>query len=278
MNAPTIVTSAGTEAVPDVLLRIVADKEKEVAERMAATSQAEIERAAAAASPVRDFVGALCERIGEGRTGLIAEIKRASPSGGLIRDPFEPAALAKAYAEGGAACLSVLTDEPYFQGKREYLEAARAACSLPVLRKDFMIHPWQIFESRAMGADCVLLIMACLSDDMATELLGIARSLDMAVLVEVHDRKELDRALGLNTRLIGINNRNLRTLQTDIATSEELAPLVPADRLPVAESGIRTPADVRRMAAAGAHCILVGEHLMRQADVAAAARELVEAR
>ena len=278
MNAPTIVTSAGTEAVPDVLLRIVADKEKEVAERMAATSQAEIERAAAAASPVRDFVGALCERIGEGRTGLIAEIKRASPSGGLIRDPFEPAAHAKAYAEGGAACLSVLTDEPYFQGKREYLEAARAACSLPVLRKDFMIHPWQIFESRAMGADCVLLIMACLSDDMATELLGIARSLDMAVLVEVHDRKELDRALGLNTRLIGINNRNLRTLQTDIATSEELAPLVPADRLPVAESGIRTPADVRRMAMAGAHCILVGEHLMRQADVAAAARELVEAR
>ena len=278
MNAPTIVTSAGTEAVPDVLLRIVADKEKEVAERMAATSQAEIERAAAAASPVRDFVGALCERIGEGRTGLIAEIKRASPSGGLIRDPFEPAALAKAYADGGAACLSVLTDEPYFQGKREYLEAARAACTLPVLRKDFMIHPWQIFESRAMGADCVLLIMACLSDDMATELLGIARSLDMAVLVEVHDRKELDRALGLNTRLIGINNRNLRTLQTDIATSEELAPLVPADRLPVAESGIRTPADVRRMAAAGAHCILVGEHLMRQADVAAAARELVEAR
>lgn len=279
MNAPVIVTPPTDAAsVPDVLVRIIADKEKEVAERMAATPQAEIERAAVAASAPRDFVGALCERIGEGRTGLIAEIKRASPSGGLIRDPFEPAALARAYAEGGAACLSVLTDEPYFQGKREYLEAARAACTLPVLRKDFMIHPWQIFESRAMGADCVLLIMSCLTDDMATELLGIARSLDMAVLVEVHDRKELDRALGLNTRLIGINNRDLRSLKTDIGTSEALAPLVPADRLPVAESGIRTPADVRRMAAAGAHCILVGEHLMRQQDVAAAARELVDAR
>lgn len=279
MNAPHIMTApADAASVPDVLVRILADKEKEVAERMAATSQSEIERAAAHAPALRDFVGALCHRIGEGRTGLIAEIKRASPSGGLIRDPFDPPALAKAYEEGGAACLSILTDAPYFQGKREDLEAARAACGLPVLRKDFMIHPWQVFEARAMGADCILLIMAALSDDMATELLGIARSLDMAVLVEVHDKRELDRALGLNTRLIGINNRNLRTLQTDIATTEELAPLVPADRLPVAESGIRTAADVRRMAAAGAHCILVGEHLMRQADVAAAARELVDAR
>ncbi len=279
MNAPHIMTApADAASVPDVLIRILADKEKEVAERMAATSQSEIERAAAHAPAVRDFVGALCHRIGEGRTGLIAEIKRASPSGGLIRDPFDPPALARAYEAGGAACLSILTDAPYFQGKREDLEAARAACALPVLRKDFMIHPWQVFEARAMGADCILLIMAALSDDMATELLGIARSLDMSVLVEVHDKRELDRALGLNTRLIGINNRNLRTLQTDIATTEELAPLVPADRLPVAESGIRTAADVRRMAAAGAHCILVGEHLMRQADVTAAARELVEAR
>ena len=279
MNAPHVVTAtAGDVSVPDVLVRIIADKEKEVAERMAATSQAEIERAAAHAPPVRDFVGALCARIGEGRTGLIAEIKRASPSGGLIRDPFDPPALANAYEEGGAACLSILTDGPYFQGAREHLEAARAACALPVLRKDFMIHPWQVFEARAMGADAILLIMACLSDDKAAELLELARSLDMAVLAEVHDRKELDRALGLNTRLIGINNRDLRTLQTDIATTEALAPLVPADRLPVAESGIRTPADVRRMAMAGAHCILVGEHLMRQDDVTAAARELVGAR
>ena len=278
MNTPLIATPAAAAEVPDVLVRIIADKQREVAERVAATPQAEIERAAAHAPPVRDFVGALCARIGEGRTGLIAEIKRASPSGGLIRDPFDPPALARAYEEGGAACLSVLTDGPWFQGAREHLEAARAACSLPVLRKDFMIHPWQVFEARAMGADCVLLIMACLSDEMAAELLEIARSLDMAVLAEVHDRRELDRALGLNTRLIGINNRDLRTLKTDIATTEQLAPLVPADRLPVAESGIRTPADVRRMAMAGAHCILVGEHLMRQADVAAAARALVEAR
>jgi indole-3-glycerol phosphate synthase len=278
MNTPLIATPAAAAEVPDVLVRIIADKQREVAERIAATPQAEIERAAAHAPPVRDFVGALCARIGEGRTGLIAEIKRASPSGGLIRDPFDPPALARAYEEGGAACLSVLTDGPWFQGAREHLEAARAACSLPVLRKDFMIHPWQVFEARAMGADCVLLIMACLSDEMAAELLEIARSLDMAVLAEVHDRRELDRALGLNTRLIGINNRDLRTLKTDIATTEQLAPLVPADRLPVAESGIRTPADVRRMAMAGAHCILVGEHLMRQADVAAAARALVEAR
>jgi indole-3-glycerol phosphate synthase len=279
MNAPhTVTTAAGTVSVPDVLVRIIADKEREVAERMAATPQSEIERAAAHAPPVRDFVGALCHRIGEGRTGLIAEIKRASPSGGLIRDPFDPPALARAYEEGGAACLSILTDGPYFQGAREHLEAGRAACSLPVLRKDFMIHPWQVFEARAMGADCILLIMACLTDERAAELLELARSLDMAVLAEVHDRAELDRALGLSTRLIGINNRDLRTLRTDIGTTEDLAPLVPADRLPVAESGIRTPADVRRMAMAGAHCILVGENLMRQEDVTAAARALVDAR
>jgi indole-3-glycerol phosphate synthase len=279
MNAPLIVTPpTDSSSVPDVLVRILADKEKEVAERMAATSQAEIEKAAANAPKLRDFIGALCTRIGEGRTGLIAEIKRASPSGGLIRDPFDPPALAKAYEEGGAACLSILTDGPYFQGKREDLETARAACTLPVLRKDFMIHPWQVFEARAMGADAILLIMAALSDERANELEDIALSLDMAVLAEVHDRRELDRALGLRTRLIGINNRDLRTLQTDIATTEALAPLVPADRLPVAESGIRTPADVRRMAMAGAHCILVGEHLMRQEDVTAAARSLVDAR
>lgn len=279
MNAPTILTAqANAASVPDVLVQILADKEKEVAERMAATSQSEIEKAAANAGKPRDFIGALCTRIGEGRTGLIAEIKRASPSGGLIRDPFDPPALAQAYEAGGAACLSILTDAPYFQGKREHLEAARAACSLPVLRKDFMIHPWQVFEARAMGADAILLIMAALTDERAHELEDIARSLDMAVLAEVHDRRELDRALVLETRLVGINNRDLRTLQTNIATTEELAPLVPADKLPVAESGIRTPADVRRMAMAGAHCILVGEHLMRQDDVTVAARALVDAR
>ena len=171
----------------------------------------------------------------------------------------------------------MLTDGPHFGGAAEHLREARAACTLPALRKDFIVHPWQIFESRCMGADCVLLIMAALSDAQAEELEDLARSLDMAVLAEVHDERELDRALGLETRLIGINNRDLRTLRTDIATTEELAPLIPADRIPVAESGIRTPEDVRRMAAAGARCILVGEHLLRQPDVAKAARALVHA-
>jgi indole-3-glycerol phosphate synthase len=275
MNAPQVMTPE-TE-VPDTLARILADKYEEVRGRSAATSLTEIEREARSAPEVRPFTSALCGAVAEGRVGLIAEIKRASPSGGLIRDPFDPAGLAEAYCGGEATCLSVLTDAPYFEGTPEHLRAARAACPLPVLRKDFMVHPWQIFESRAMGADAVLLIMAALSDAQAEELEDVARSLDMAVLVEVHDRRELDRALGLESRLIGVNNRNLKTLQTDLATSEELVPLIPADRIPVAESGIRTPADVRRMAEAGARCILVGEHLMRQADVTAAARELVHA-
>jgi indole-3-glycerol phosphate synthase len=274
MNAPLIIPE---RTVPDTLARILADKYEEVRARATATPLPVIERQAHAAPTPRDFVRALCEAVADGRVGLIAEIKRASPSGGLIRDPFEPASLARDYAAGGATCLSVLTDAPYFQGSIEHLKAARAACTLPVLRKDFMVHPWQVFEARAMGADCILLIMAALSDRQAEELEEIARSLDMAVLAEVHDRPELDRALGLQTRLIGINNRNLKTLETDIATSEELVPLVPADRIPVAESGIRTPEDVRRMAAAGARCILVGEHLMRQPDVAAAASQLVHA-
>ncbi len=264
-------------AIPDTLARILADKYEEVRHRSAALPLADLERQAQAAPPVRDFTRALCNAVAEGRVGLIAEIKRASPSGRLIRDHFDPAALAQDYCAGGATCLSVLTDAPYFQGSAEHLKAARAACDLPVLRKDFMIHPWQVFETRAMGADCILLIMAALSDAQAGELEDIAHSLDMAVLVEVHDQQELDRALGLNSRLIGINNRNLKTLQTDLAVTDNLAPLIPADRIPVAESGIRTPDDVRRMAAAGSRCILVGEHLMRQPDVTAAALALVDA-
>jgi indole-3-glycerol phosphate synthase len=260
---------------PDVLVRILADKAEEVAARMAETPLAEMERAARNAPPPRDFVAALCDRVAEGRTGLIAEIKRASPSGGLIRDPFEPAELAKAYQAAGASCLSILTDGPYFQGSPEHLRAARTACRLPVLRKDFMIHPFQVFEARAMGADAILLIMAALTDEQAVELEGIAQSLDMAVLAEVHDAEELRRALGLRTRLIGVNNRDLRSLVTDLATSERLIPGIPPDRIPVAESGIRTNADVKRMAAAGANCILVGEHLMRQPDVEAATRALI---
>jgi indole-3-glycerol phosphate synthase len=281
MNAPLIRTApaeaSDQQTLPDTLARILADKYEEVRERSAAIPRSEMESRAAAADAPRDFTGALCARLAELRVGLIAEIKRASPSGGLIRDPFDPAALARAYEEGGACCLSVLTDQPYFQGEAAHLVAARAACALPVLRKDFMVHPWQVFEARAMGADCILLIMAALSDDQATELEDVARSLDMAVLAEVHSERELERALGLETRLIGINNRDLRSLTTDIAVTERLAPLVPADRIPIAESGIRTPDDVRRMAAVGARCLLVGEQLMRQPDVAEAARVLVDA-
>ncbi len=270
MNAPAAVT-------PDTLARILADKYEEVRERSGQVSLSEIERRARDASPVRDFTLALCNAVGEGRVGLIAEIKRASPSGGLIRDPFDVAALARGYEAGGAACLSVLTDGPYFGGSAEDLVLARTSCELPVLRKDFMVHPWQVFEARAMGADCILLIMAALSDDQAQELEDIARSLDMSVLAEVHDRQELDRALGLETRLIGVNNRNLKTLHTDLATSEQLVPLIPADRIPVGESGIRTADDVRRICRAGTRCLLVGESLLRQADVAAAASELIHA-
>lgn len=278
MNVPHAVEAhPADQSVPDTLARILADKYEEVRDRSTTVPLAEIERRAQEAPPVRPFAGTLCRAVAEGRIGLIAEIKRASPSGGLIRDPFDPATLARAYEAGGASCLSVLTDGPYFQGDPAHLEQARAACSLPVLRKDFMVHPWQVFEARAMGADCILLIMAALSDEQATELEDVARSLDMSVLAEVHDQRELERALGLDTQLIGINNRDLRTLQTNIATTEALAPLIPAERIPVAESGIRTPEDVRRMAAAGARCLLVGEHLLRQPDVEAAARAMVQA-
>lgn len=276
MNAPQIFIPA-TPELPDTLARILADKYEEVRERALEFPQVELERLAQAAPTPRDFTRALCNAVAEGRVGLIAEIKRASPSGGSIREPFDPAALAEAYCGGEATCLSVLTDAPYFKGAPEHLRVARAACPLPTLRKDFIVHPWQIFESRCMGADCVLLIMAALSDAQAEELEDVARSLDMAVLAEVHDESELDRALGLETRLIGVNNRDLRTLRTDLATTEHLAPLIPADRIPVAESGIRTPEDVRRMADAGARCILVGEHLLRQSDVGDAARALVHA-
>jgi indole-3-glycerol phosphate synthase len=277
MNAPQVFIPAEADGAPDTLARILADKREELRGRAAEFPQVEVERLAQLAPAPRDFTRALCNAVAEGRVGLIAEIKRASPSGGLIRDPFDPAELAEAYCEGEATCLSVLTDAPHFQGSSEHLRAARAACTLPVLRKDFIVDPWQVFESRSMGADCVLLIMAALSDAQAEELEDVARSLDMSVLAEVHDERELDRALGLETRLIGINNRDLRTLRTDLAAAEALAPLIPADRIPVAESGIRTPEDVRRMAAAGARCILVGEHLLRQPDVKAAARELVNA-
>ncbi|WP_052401667.1 indole-3-glycerol phosphate synthase TrpC [Muricoccus aerilatus] len=261
----------------DTLRQILEGKRAEVEARRAQSPLAEMEKRARHSPPVRPFTASLCQAVAEMRIGLIAEIKRASPSGGLIREPFDPAGIAQAYEAAGASCLSVLTDEPWFQGTTEHLHLAREATRLPVLRKDFMIDPWQVFEARAMGADAILIIMAALTDAEAEVLEDVARSLDMGVLVEVHDEKELQRALGLETRLIGVNNRDLRSLKTDISVTERLAPLVPADRIPVAESGIRTPADVRRMAAAGARCLLVGEHLLRQPDPGAAARELVGA-
>jgi indole-3-glycerol phosphate synthase len=263
-------------ALPDVLVGICANTRMEVAARKSRTSiEALRQTIAARGDRPRGFGAALKDATVRGKYGLIAEIKKASPSGGLIRPDFDPAALARAYREGGAACLSVLTDEKYFQGTPEHFRAARAAVDLPVLRKDFMLDPWQVYESRAIGADCILLIMACLTDAQARELESLARNLDMDVLVEVHDKRELDRALGLETSLIGINNRDLRTLKTDLATTEELAPLVPPDRFLIAESGIRNTDDLRRLAAVGPNCYLVGESLMRQDDVAGAVRELL---
>lgn len=261
----------------DALARICADTRAEVARRKAAMPLAAVEVAARAMAPARGFGAALDARVTQGGFGLIAEIKKASPSGGLIRPDFDPPALARAYAAGGAACLSVLTDGPHFQGDIGHFQAARGAVGLPAIRKDFMLEPWQIFESRAIGADCVLLILAALGDAQAAELEAVALGLGMDVLAEVHDGAELERALRLSTRLIGINNRNLKTLKTDIATTVELAPLVPAGRVVVGESGLRVHADLVRLADAGVRRFLVGESLMRQHDVAAATRALLEA-
>ena len=264
------------QAMPDVLARICGDTMREVAVRRQAAPMEVLRRKIHDVHNLpRGFAAALKEAVAAGRCGLIAEVKKASPSGGLIRPDFDPAAIARAYERAEATCLSVLTDGPHFQGAPAHLQAARAATRLPVLRKDFMVDPWQIYESRAMGADCVLIIMAAVSNATAIEMEGIARSLEMDVLVEVHDRAELDRALGLQTPLIGVNNRNLRTMQTDLQTTVDLAPFVPPDRLLITESGIRNRDDVHRLGQVGAQCLLVGEGLLRQPDVEQAIYDLL---
>ena len=250
----------------DILDKIVAVKRQEVAAASKRKSLALVRADAESRVLTRDFVGALKAKIAAGRPAVIAEIKKASPSKGVLRDDFIPADIAQSYAEHGAACLSVLTDVQFFQGEVDYLKQARASCQLPVLRKDFMVDPYQIYESRAMGADCVLLIAACLDDAQMRDLEAIARSLDMAVLVEVHDGAELERALKLKTPLIGINNRNLKTFEVTLDTTLALKGQVPADRLLVTESGILTRDDVLRMGAAGVNAFLVGEAFMRAPD------------
>lgn len=267
-------TTAPTHHVPDALARICADTRAETARRKAAVPIEAMRAKASAAGPVRGFGRALMDAAAT-RFALIAEIKKASPSGGLIRPDFDPASLARAYLEGGATCLSVLTDTPYFQGATAHLRAARAAVPLPVLRKDFILDPWQVYESRAMGADCILLILAALTDDEARHLEQVAVSLDLDVLIEVHERAELDRAMSLQSRLIGVNNRNLKTLQTNVATCLDLSAQLPPDRFLIGESGLRDHADLQRLAAAGVRSFLVGESLMRQDDVAAATRALL---
>ncbi|NTU76330.1 MAG: indole-3-glycerol phosphate synthase TrpC [Alphaproteobacteria bacterium] len=259
------------------LQQICADKRLHVATLKAGRSFSSIDEEARN-SPLlqRGFERALTEKAEAGRVGLIAEIKKASPSAGLIRPDFNPAALAQAYETGGVTCLSVLTDEPYFQGGNAFLEEARAACSLPVLRKDFMIDTWQIAESRVLGADCVLLIMAALDDVLAGELYEAAIHYGLDVLIEVHDFAEMARALDLMpTGLIGINNRNLKTLTIDLKTTEELVAFVPRERTVVSESGLTGTDDMRRLRACGVNCFLMGESLMRQQDVAQAVRDLL---
>jgi indole-3-glycerol phosphate synthase len=258
----------------DILQRILAAKREEVAAAKQAIPPREIEASARAAAPVRDFVGAIRAKQAAGRPAVIAEIKRASPSKGLLREKFDPVAIARSYEAGGAACLSVLTDRQFFQGSPEHLIAARAACALPVLRKDFVLEPYQIHEARALGADCILLIVAALAPRAMRELEEVAAALGMAVLVEIHDEAELDAALELRTPLLGINNRNLRTFETRLETTLELLPRIPGERIVVSESGILVASNADRLVRAGVGAFLVGEAMMRAPDPGTVLAEL----
>jgi len=258
--------SAQPSQTPDILKRILARKAEEVAESAAALSLKELSKRVEAAPVPRDFMGAIESRLRMGQPAVIAEIKKASPSKGVLRADFRPAEIAVSYARAGAACLSVLTDRDFFQGAPEYLQQARAACALPVLRKDFIIDAYQVYEARVLGADCILLIVAALGDAQLTELSDLALSLGMDVLVEVHDAEELGRALALHVPLIGINNRSLRTFDTRLDMTLDLLGRIPADRIVVTESGILAPEDVALMRANGVHAFLVGEAFMRAPD------------
>ena len=258
----------------DILKKIVAVKHEEIAEGLRKKSLAAMRADAESRVLTRDFEAALRAKIAAGEAAVIAEIKKASPSKGVLREDFIPADIAQSYAEHGAACLSVLTDKQFFQGSVDYLKQARASCQLPVLRKDFMVDPYQVYESRAMGADCILLIAACLDDAQMVDLEAVAHGLGMAVLVEVHDEPELHRALKLKTALLGINNRNLRTFEVSLDTTLGMLPTVPADKLLITESGILSRADVERMRAAQVHAFLVGEAFMRAPDPGAALADL----